>query len=157
MSHAAPTPSTTTAQPIPSGSTGRPLATGPTAFGAEPSIGQLVTSLSRDLSTLVRSEIELAKAELRDDVKRAGVGGGMFGAAGYLALLASIVLTIALAYGISALGLAPGWAFLIVGGAYLLLAGLLAMIGLRSVKKVSPPEQTIATTKRTIAVLKRQK
>jgi hypothetical protein len=120
----------------------------------EQSLGQLFAEASRDLSTLVHSEIELAKAEIRHDVKNAATGGAMFGAAGFIALLAVILLSIAAAYGLVAAGLHPGWAFLIVAGVYLIAAVVLALIGKQAVGKVGPPKRTIRTSKETAAFLK---
>src|SRR3954451_5416576 len=102
----------------------------------EPSIGTLVASATKDLSALIRSEIELAKVELKAEAKHAATGGGRFGAAAYLGILATVLLSIAAAYGLTALGLAPGWAFLIVAVVYLLIAGLLAFIGKKQVSQV---------------------
>lgn len=126
---------------------GRPLAD-------EATLGQLVASASRDMSTLLRSEIQLAKSEIRVDVMRAAKGGALFGIAGVLSGLAVILLSIAAAYGLTALGLHPGWAFLIVAGAYLLIAGLAGLIGILVVKRVGPPERTIRTTKDSVAALR---
>ncbi len=95
----------------------------------ERTLGQLVAQASDDLSGIVRAEIALAKAELRGDVKNAALGGGLFGAAGYLGLLASILLVIAAAYGLVAAGLSPWLAFLIVAVVLLLIAGVLALVG----------------------------
>lgn len=95
---------------------------------SEPSVGQLVSAVREDVSGLIRDEIELAKAEIRQDVKAVALGGVLVGAAGFLGVLVVILLSIALAYGLVALGLAPGWAFLIVAGFYLLLAGGLVLI-----------------------------
>jgi len=120
----------------------------------EPTVGQLFAAVSRDLSSLVRSEIELAKAELKDDARSAGKGGGMLGAAGFLSVLAIILLSIAAAYGLTALGLHPAWAFLIVAGFYLLLAGGLGLLGVKSLKQIKPPELTIKTAKESAALLK---
>ncbi len=120
----------------------------------EQTLGALFADASRDLSTLVHSEIELAKAEIRRDVKNGITGGAMFGAAGFLAVLVVILLSIAAAYGLVAAGLHPAWAFLIVAGVYLLVAGVLVLLGLRSVKKVGAPERTIRTSKDTAAFLK---
>ena len=69
----------------------------------EPTVGQLVANASRDLSSLVRSELELAKTELKKTAVAAGTGAGMFGAAAFLALLAIILLSIAAAYGVTVL------------------------------------------------------
>jgi hypothetical protein len=120
----------------------------------EPTVGQLFAAVSRDLSTLVRSEIELAKAEIKDDVRSAAKGGGMLGFAGFLSLFAVILLSIAAAYGLTALGLHQGWAFLIVAGFYLLVAALLGLIGVRSFKQIKPPDLTIQSAKESAALLK---
>jgi hypothetical protein len=117
-------------------------------------LGQLVASASRDLSQLIHAEIELAKAELRVDAKRAGVGAGLFGGAGFLLLFATLFLSVALAYAIAALGLPLGVGFLIVGVLYLVAAGLFALFGLRTVKRISPPRRTIKTVKDDIAWIK---
>ena len=128
--------------------------TSPGSGSTEATLGALVVNASRDLSALVRSEIELAKAEIRVDVKNGATGGAMFGAAGFLGLLAVVLLSIAAAYGLVALGLHPGWAFLIVAGVYLLVAALLVLVGRRAIRKVGPPERTIRTSKDTASFLK---
>jgi hypothetical protein len=120
----------------------------------ERTLGQLVAQASDDLSGIVRAEIALAKSELRADAKNAAVGGGLFGAAGYLGLLASIVLVIAAAYGLVAAGLSPWLAFLIVAVVLLVLAGILALVGKSRLGKVGPPERTIRSAKGTIAAVK---
>lgn len=117
-------------------------------------LGALFADASRDLSLLVHSEIELAKTEIRRDVKNGVAGGAMFGAAGFVAVLAVIMLSVAAAYGLVALGLHPGWAFLIVAGVYLLVALILVLAGKSKVAKVGPPERAIRTSKDTAAFLK---
>lgn len=111
----------------------------------EPTIGRLVADASRDISTLVSKEIELAKSELKVSAKAGGIGIGLFAAAGFLAVLAIIMLSIAIAYLIhwNGDGLALHWAYLIVFGFYLLLAGLLGFIGFKKVKQVRAPERAI--------------
>lgn len=120
----------------------------------EQSLGALFADASRDLSKLVHDEIELAKAEIRREVKNGATGGAMFGAAGFVVVLAVILLSIAAAYGLVALGLHPGWAFLIVAVVYLVAAVVFALIGKKAVAKVGPPERTIRTSKETAAFLK---
>jgi hypothetical protein len=120
----------------------------------ERTLGQLVAQASDDLSGIVRAEIALAKAELRGDVKNAALGGGLFGAAGYLGLLASILLVIAAAYGLVAAGLSPWLAFLIVAVVLLLIAGVLALVGKSRLGKLGPPERTIRNAQATIAAVK---
>jgi hypothetical protein len=117
----------------------------------EPSLGELVATMSRDLSLLVHKEIELAKAELSVDVKRAGIGAGFLGTGGFLAYFGALFASVAAAFGISDLGLGLGWSFLIVAGAYFLLAALLALLGVKNVTKVGPPRRTIETMKDDLA------
>ena len=126
-------------------------------FEGEPTIGRLVTDASRDISTLISKEIELAKSELKVSVRAGGVGIGLFGAAVFLVLLSIVMLSMAFAYLINwnGDGLALQWAFLIVFGAYVLLAALLVFIGVRSVKKVRGPERAIAQAQETKAAFKR--
>ncbi|RLV48264.1 phage holin family protein [Nocardioides mangrovicus] len=122
----------------------------------EPTIGRLVTEVSRDVSSLVRNEIALAKSEIQFSVKAGGVGIGLFAGAAFLGLLAIIMLSVAIAYLIHLSGLDLAWCFLIVFGVYLLLAALLGLLGLRSVKKVKAPERSIEQAKETAAVIKRK-
>ncbi|MET3984263.1 phage holin family protein [Streptomyces sp. NPDC098789] len=123
------------------------------AQGAERTLGQLVASATAEMSALVHDEIALAKAELRQDVKRVGIGGTAIGIAGVLGIFSLPVLSFAAAYGIHALGLGLAWSFLIVGGAFLLLAGLLALLAVSKFKKVKPPERSIASVKQTAALV----
>jgi len=114
----------------------------------EQSIGELLKRLSEETSTLVRQELELAKAEATQKGKEAGVGAGLFGGAGVTGLLALGALTAAI---ILALDLAmPGWlAALIVAIVYGAIAGVLALRGRDRFKQAGPPvpEQTIETVK----------
>ncbi|HYP45785.1 MAG TPA: phage holin family protein [Propionibacteriaceae bacterium] len=119
-----------------------------------PVVGDLIKSISDDVKHLVQSEIELAKAELIPSAKKAGVGAGMFGGAGYFGINGLLLLYVAIALGIYALGLPLWLSFLIVALVLLLLAGILALIGLRSVKQVKGPERTIAQAQLTVAELK---
>ncbi|MGC5342904.1 phage holin family protein [Streptomyces sp. DT24] len=123
------------------------------AGGAERSLGQLVATATAELSALVHDEIALAKAEVRQDVKRGVIGGVAFIVAAVLVLFAVPVLSFAAAYGIHNLGLGLAWSFLIVGGAFVLLAIVLALLAIAKFKKVKPPEKTIAAAKQTAAVL----
>ncbi|WP_171166575.1 phage holin family protein [Streptomyces sp. I05A-00742] len=121
--------------------------------GADRSLGQLVATATAELSALVHDEIALAKAELREDAKRVGVGGGAIAAAGTLALFSLPVLSFAAAYGIHNLGLGLAWSFLITGGAFLVVAALLGLLAVKKLKKISKPERTLASAKETAAVL----
>ncbi|MFD0343528.1 phage holin family protein [Streptomyces sp. NPDC127117] len=126
---------------------------GNNAGSADRSLGQLVASATAEMSALVHDEIALAKAEVRQDVKRGVIGSVAFIVAGVLILFAVPVLTFAAAYGIHNLGLGLAWSFLIVGGAFIVLALLLALFAVAKIKKVKPPEKSIASAKQTAAVL----
>ncbi|MFT4263778.1 MAG: phage holin family protein [Nocardioides sp.] len=112
----------------------------------EPTIGRLVADASRDISTLISKEIELAKTELKVSLTNGGIGAGLFAAAGFLLVLAVIMLSIAIAFLIhwNGDGLALQWSFLIVFGFYVLLAFVLVLVGISKVKKVRAPEKAIA-------------
>jgi uncharacterized membrane protein YqjE len=99
---------------------------------------ELVKQLSEQASTLVRQELELAKVELGEKAKRAGIGGGMLGGAGLLGFYAVGALT---ACFILALTLVvTGWlAALIVTAVYAAIAGVLALIGKSKVQAATPP------------------
>ncbi len=115
----------------------------------DPTIGKLVVDASRDVSSLIRSEIALAKSELKVSVKAGGISIGLFAAAAFLILLAIIMFSVALAYFVHMTGLDLAWCFLIVFGAYVLLAGLLGFIGARKIKQVKAPERAIEQAKET--------
>jgi uncharacterized membrane protein YqjE len=114
----------------------------------EHSIGELVKELANETSTLVRQEIDLAKAEMTDRGKRAGKGAGMLAAGAVVALLALGALTAAI---IAALDDAmPTWlAALIVTVVYAAIAGALIATGRKQVREAAPPvpEQTIDSVK----------
>ncbi|WP_418958313.1 phage holin family protein [Streptomyces tritici] len=133
--------------------------------GTERSLGQLVASATAEMSALVHDEIALAKAEIRQDVKR-GVMGGAAGIAAATVLLFSLpMLSFALAYGIQAWtgghngegGWNLGWCFLLSFAANVLLAGLLGLVAYAKFRKVKPPEKSIASAKETAAMLQNVK
>lgn len=122
----------------------------------EPTIGRLVSDASRDISGLVSKEIALAKSELKVTVRTGGFSIAFFAVAALLAVLAVIMLSVSFAYFIhwNGDGLALHWAFLIVFGVYLVLAGIFGLLGLRKIKKVGPPERAIAQGRQIPAALK---
>ena len=116
-----------------------------TAGAEEPSVGTLVQSAMADISTLVRSEIELAKAEVGRSAKKAGISVGLFGAAGVLVAFAGIYFFVTVAEALTALGL-PRWvSYAIVTVFLFLLAGIAALVGKRMLKKIEKPERTSET------------
>jgi hypothetical protein len=120
----------------------------------ETSVGQLVADASKQFSTLLHSEIELAKLELKVSVKNAGVGIGFFGAALLLLAFSATFGLIALAEGIHAAGIWRWLSYLIVFVFLLIVVGLLVFMGVRKVKRVRAPARTISTSKDTVAYLK---
>jgi hypothetical protein len=121
----------------------------------EPTIGKLGVDAFDDVGTLVRHMIELARSELRVSVRAGGMAIVLFLLAGFISLLAIIMVSIAIAFFIHMAGLDLAWCFLIVFGAYLLLAALLGLIGYRKVRKVKAPERTLAEMQETPRALKR--
>jgi len=122
---------------------------------AERTLGQLVAEATQDISSIVRSEVALAKAEMAADAKKAGLGVGMFATAGVFAFLALILLLIAAAYGLVALGLSPWLAFLIVALVLLIIGAVLVLVGKRSIDSVQgKPERAIKSTQETIAAVR---
>ncbi len=121
----------------------------------QPSIGSLVQEATKDFSTVLRGEIELAKLELTSTVKYAGAGAGFFVGAVVLVLFSLTFGFIALAEGLVALHIWRWAAFLIVFGFLLLVVAALVWLGIRSIKRVKAPKRTIATGKETVAYLKR--
>ncbi|MGW2084668.1 phage holin family protein [Streptomyces sp. NPDC001880] len=126
---------------------------GNNAGSADRSLGQLVAAATAEMSALVHDEIALAKAEVRQDVKRGVVGSVAFIVAAVLLLFMMPMLSFAAAYGINNLGLGLAWSFLIVAGGFFLLAALLGLVGWLKFKKLKPPEKSIASAKQTAAVL----
>jgi hypothetical protein len=114
----------------------------------EQSLGDLVSVATRDLSLLIHKEVELAKAEITAELKRAGIGAGLLGGAGFVGFFAFLFMLVAGALGLAAGTGIPEWAaFLIVGGAVGGAAGLFAALGLLNFVRVGPPQRTIRTVK----------
>lgn len=119
----------------------------PSTEPAEESLGALVANATDHISTLVRAEIELAKAELKFDAKRAGMAAGLFGAAAFMAHLCLILASFAIAYGLVALGMWTWLAFTVVTVFYLVVAGLLIFFGVRRLKGLSGMKRTMRSLK----------
>jgi hypothetical protein len=127
---------------------GEPDSAGP-ASPAEPSVGELVSAASEQMSALIRAEFELAKAELSATAKRAGVGVGFIGGAATTLLLSLPFLFVAAAEVLVAVGL-PRWsAYLIVWGLFAVGAAGLGLLGVRLVRRLRKPERTIEAVKET--------
>jgi uncharacterized membrane protein YqjE len=111
------------------------------------SLGDLVGELTSEISQLVTSHVELAKAEVRQDARDAAKAGGMFGGAGVAALVALLMLSMAAAWGLAEV-MEPGWAFLIVGVIWAIAAAVLGLTGKKELDDMNPgPQQTMEEIK----------
>lgn len=118
------------------------------------SLGQLVSDVSADLSQIVRGELELAKAEIKQDVSHAGKGAGMFAGAAVLGLYGLGLLFLGLA-GVIAIWLSWWAGLLIVAGVLFVVAVILALVGRSAMKHVKgKPERTIDQAQQTVESLK---
>jgi len=111
----------------------------------EQSLSELLSAVTGELAVLFRKEVELAKVETSEQVSRAVKAGAMLGAAGVVAFLAIMLLAWAAAWGLAEV-LPTGFAFLIVGVVFLVIAAVLGSSGKKKMASVSPvPDQTVAT------------
>lgn len=114
---------------------------------ADASPGELATEVAKDMSTLVRQEVALAKAELQEEAKTAGTAFGAFGGAGFAGYFVLVFLSLAMMWALGST-MALGWAALIVAGVWAVIAGALALLGRSKLKAFNPkPERTIETVK----------
>jgi len=111
------------------------------------SVGELVSEVSRDLSTLIRQEIELAKAEATQSAKRAGKGAGMFGGAGVAGHMVLLFLSLALWWALGTV-MGGGWSGLIVAALWAVVAAVLAARGRSELKAVEGLPQTADSVKK---------
>ncbi|ROO90936.1 putative superfamily III holin-X [Actinocorallia herbida] len=121
----------------------------------EQSLGELVASATGNVQKIVRAEIELAKIELKDDAKKAAIGGVLFAVAGLMAGMIVILLSIAFAYALVGLGMWHWAAFALVAALYLLLAAVLILIGWLRIKKIDGARRTRETLSDGVKMLKR--
>lgn len=122
---------------------------------ADKSLGELVAIATQDLSKLVKGEMDLAKLELKADMKRLGVAGGMYGFSAYVGALVTVMLCFALAYGLIALHIWPWAAFLIVAGALLVVIGGAAGFGTLKIRRISGLQRTRKTVQEDLQLLQR--
>jgi MFS family permease len=114
----------------------------------------LVALAAKDVSQLIRYEIDLAKTELKDDVQRIGLAGALGGVAAFVACLVLVLLSIALAFGLVALGIWTWAAFLIVSGVYVLFAVLVLGIAYLRLKRMSGLRKTRKTVSQGLGMLR---
>lgn len=121
---------------------------------ATTSLGDLVGEVSRDMSRLMRQELELAKAELKESAARTAKGAGLLGGAGYAALMTLFFLSVALWWALSTV-MDGGWAAVVVAVIWAVIALILFMVGRSQMKKVEGAPQTVETLKEIPETLKR--
>src|SRR3954465_11060087 len=109
------------------------------------SVGELIGEVSRDLSTLMRQELELAKAELKTEVTKTGKAAGMLGGAGFAGYMVMLFLSFALWWGLENM-MDAGWAALIVAVIWAVIGAVLYVAGRKRMRTVNPkPERTVET------------
>jgi hypothetical protein len=138
-----------------SGSTGGASTGGSygTSDVSDVSVGQLLGAVTEDLSTLMRQELELAKAELRVEAKKAGQAAGMFGGAGFAGYLAVLFVSIALWQFMDNV-MDSGLAALIVAVLWGVVGAVLFARGRSKAKEINSPERTVETAKQVPGALK---
>jgi Putative Actinobacterial Holin-X, holin superfamily III len=127
----------------------------PEPAGDGQSLGDLVALAAKDVSQLIRYEIDLAKTELKGDVQRIGLAGALGGVAAFVACLVLVLLSIALGFGLIALGIWAWAAFLIVSAAYVLFAVLVLGIAYLKLRRLSGLKKTRETVSEGLGILGR--
>ena len=118
------------------------------------SVGALIGEVTKDLSTLMRQELELAKVEVKAEAKKAGQGAGMFGAAGFAGYMVALFLSLALMWALAS-AIPTGWAALIVAVLWGVIAAVAGLMGKKKFEQVNPkPERTVETLSQVPGALK---
>ena len=118
------------------------------------SVGALIGEVTKDLSTLMRQELELAKVEMKTEAKKAGQGAGMFGAAAFAGYMTIVFLSIALWWALSHL-VGHSWSALIVAILWGVVAAVTGLMGKKKFQQVNPkPERTVDTLSQVPGALK---
>ena len=127
----------------------------PEPVGADQSLGDLVALAAKDVSQLIRYEIDLAKTELRGDMRRVGLAGALAGVAAFVGCLVLVLLCVAFAYGLTALGIWNWAAFLIVAGTCVLLAGAAVGVAFLKLRHLSGLKRTRKSVTEGLSMLRR--
>jgi len=128
----------------------------PEPAGDGQSLGDLVALAAQDVSRLIRYEIDLAKTELKDDAQRVGIAAAGFGLAAFIACVVLILLSIALALGLHALGIWDWAAFLIVAGLYVVVAAIGLGVAYLKLHRLSGLRQTRKTVTEGLELLRNE-
>ncbi|MFJ5000053.1 phage holin family protein [Microbacterium sp. NPDC088619] len=124
------------------------------AKAASTSLGDLLGEVTRDISTLMRQEVTLAKAELKDSAAKSAKGAGLMGAAGYGALMAVFFLSVALWWALGTL-IGGGWSGVVVAVIWAIIAAILFFVGRGQFSQVEGAPQTVDTLKEIPETLRR--
>lgn len=120
------------------------------------SVGELVGSITNDLSTLMRQELDLVKAEVKQEAIKSGKAAGMYGAAGFAGYMVVLFASIAAWWGLANV-MDEGWAALIVTGVWAVIGAVTYSAGRRQARQIHPkPERTVETVKEIPDALKGQ-
>lgn len=122
-------------------------------------LSELFTTMTTELSTLFRQEVELAKVEVKQEASKAGQAVGMLAAAAIAALIGVLLLAMALSFGLADLfDISTFWGFLIVGLLIAVVAAVLAKSGQKRLQTVNPkPEQTIESLQQDAQTIKERR
>lgn len=123
--------------------------------GGGQSVGDLVSLMVRDVTRLVRFELDLAKLELRADARRLGLAAALLGIAAFAGCLVLVLLCFAFAYGLMALGIWAWASFMIVAGLCIALAGIAVIVVTTKVRRISGLRKTRASVSGDLALLRR--
>ena len=126
----------------------------PEPAGDGQSLGDLVALAAKDVSQLIRYEIDLAKNELKGDAQRVGLAVALCGMAAFVGCLVLVLLSFAFAYGLVALGVYDWAAFLIVAGTEVLVAGIAVGIAVLKVQRLSGLSKTRQTVTEGLGILR---
>jgi VIT1/CCC1 family predicted Fe2+/Mn2+ transporter len=121
---------------------------------ATTSLGDLLSEVTGDISALFRKEVELAKAELKQSATQAGAGAGMFGGAGYAAMMAVFFLSVALWWALGVL-MGLGWSAVVVALIWAVVALVLFLMGRSRLKQVKGAPQTVESLQQIPDAIKR--
>jgi hypothetical protein len=124
----------------------------------EQSLGELISRMTGDVSQLIGTQLELAKVEIKDEVRRAGKGVGMVGGGGLAGWVALLLVSMGIAFGIGNAIESVGWGFVLVGLVYAVIAAVLVLKGKQQITSATPiAEQTIESVKEDVAWARQQR
>jgi uncharacterized membrane protein YqjE len=120
------------------------------------SLGDLVSQAVGDVSQLIKYELDLARLEIKADIRRIGIAGVLVGFAGIVGAMTLVMLCWAYGYGLIALGIWAWAAFLIVAGTLVLLGALAVLVGVLLVRRMSGLRRTVRTVQDDLSMLQRE-